>query len=1039
MESAPSAPDPSSVRRDVITTIDAMHLLFLHAMSWLSAEQRDTGLTDDEDNDRGEDGDEDEAARWNPIHHLLHMEMHDLTKGIVDLKVLVARDAVIADYAARSADPATQQRRSRRRITVPPIVTRTHEVAESLLDRFNQHDDAVLRELLIDTIWRKQQFSTAVANVKTGDAVLAYLDFIQLSSPPEDFWQTLGRPVASVETLQSLRGLRYPTDNRRAQCARASILTTPLFDLPPSGFYKEKMSYSLLSHVEPQLSQAVTGWISEADRIIWGAEIRPHLLPLLSDTHVPNFTHLVLAVAMKRWPASFRWDSPDSGPRDALTKALLRRDIRPIHFAAAMGLKNLVNDIIHHGFDDPNQKSQTVGSPLFCALFGEDIIMWRTTKLNCETRNTHTFYTPDRAAVIARLLQVDAKVMPSAGWQTTDYTSMCTMAFYAAWDTHDVAVWTAFLEKGPRPDSALRHLLYSTKPQQGKFEKRKAETLAKLLTALLDNTLLRPSPHEEFDAEVQTAVGFCLRNNGLELLSYGEDGQDDTLRLAHLSHSDYLTLLRGSLLNGMALVFERLMLEPRFQSALEVPDNNDSLLHLAVSGDHFKIVYLLLAAGAKLEAQDGAGRTPLMCSESTGMVSVLVKKYGARTGAVDHDGRNLWHLAGGSNDADLMKWLCLNDPIALENMKAVSFAGNTPLAEAVLFVEGLAQQIPNGVNLPLRHPAAAMAFFHHYPGVFDEDCLRCKIPITHVAAEWGYLGLINRMAQVGADFTQLNNKRQSALYRIPMSASYGVVARLLELCSESSPVADSSSRTPAEVIFRHTKLVLEESNVTDDSDSERRAIAMQMSAHPFCIRPLSPQAYELLLTPETLAWHDGDGNGLWERFCRDVVMQFPIPYENALYQPVALVYDSVKTALQCLAESHVIVEFERRTGRCALSCLDPRRMRMFHQTTEQERAELSEPSGVMGTLSPIFHPREEGKRWWNVRFLGPYIVILLRAMERGPMAQAFYASEDARTLYAQAVEERQEPVVFWMARKLGIADLDEDDVPDLHGIAWWEG
>lgn len=56
---------------------------------------------------------------------------------------------------------------------------------------------------------------------------------------------------------------------------------------------------AILSHVEPQLTQAITDWISEANRLIWDAEIPPHILPLISDSHTSNFTHLVLTVAMK--------------------------------------------------------------------------------------------------------------------------------------------------------------------------------------------------------------------------------------------------------------------------------------------------------------------------------------------------------------------------------------------------------------------------------------------------------------------------------------------------------------------------------------------------------------------------------------------------------------------------------------------------------------------------------------------------------------------------------------------------------------------
>lgn len=112
----------------------------------------------------------------------------------------------------------------------------------------------------------------------------------------------------------------------------------------------------------------------------------------------------------------------------------------------------------------------------------------------------------------------------------------------------------------------------------------------------------------------------------------------------------------------------------------------------------------------------------------------------------------------------------------------------------------------------------------------------------------------------------------------------------------------------------------------DEHDPNIRGnLGLLPSTHPFCLKPLSPQSYELLLTRETLAWHDGDGNSLWERFCRDVLMEFPVPPDKDVYRPVAFLYESVKTTLQCLVESNVTLEFERRTGRHAPSCLDPAR------------------------------------------------------------------------------------------------------------------
>lgn len=64
----------------------------------------------------------------------------------------------------------------------------------------------------------------------------------------------------------------------------------------------------------------------------------------------------------------------------------------------------------------------------------------------------------------------------------------------------------------------------------------------------------------------------------------------------------------------------------------------------------------------------------------------------------------------------------------------------------------------------------------------------------------------------------------------------------------------------------------------------------------------------------------------------------------------------------------------------------------------------------------MFRPREE-KRWWNVRYLEPYIMILLRSLH-GQRATAFYATEKAGALYREGLDKHNSAIVSWMAGRV---------------------
>jgi hypothetical protein len=88
--------------------------------------------------------------------------------------------------------------------------------------------------------------------------------------------------------------------------------------------------------------------------------------------------------------------------------------------------------------------------------------------------------------------------------------------------------------------------------------------------------------------------------------------------------------------------------------------------------------------------------------------------------------------------------------------------------------------------------------------------LECARPVAHLAAEWADLDLIELLDLSGVDFGAIDHRGQSALYHIPLGASQMVVKTLVEMCKVSSPIADRSSRTPAEVLFRRVRLLPDE-------------------------------------------------------------------------------------------------------------------------------------------------------------------------------------------------------------------------------------
>lgn len=918
---------------------------------------------------------------WKPVYYVLIKELDVLSDTLALFgRRLLAHD-VVYDYARGRAE------------FLAPILEGADDISRTWIPRLEEdaasgHHNLAVR-LIVEVVWHDLQLTSALRSTKTGDEMLLYLTLID-RSPPNNFWTTIGRIVQDDKRIASFNFLapnHYPDNDPAAHDPAAmfrpvNIIMSPLFQEDPCWFLTEKLTYRIVSHFEPQFSNAVIGWLQFANTH-WPS-IRPIISHLFNPANVNNFTYLVLEYARARWPELYGWDAKDTSPRTKLTIALCSGDISPLHFAAALGLSDMCTDILLQGVMDPNQRSDTLITPLWCALIGDQMIPWRTCGEKFPDSSLVDIpYKGDQAITISQLLGLGADCTGPVNWENgaTSTMTMTNLAFKAALQSHHPVIWYTYLALDPKLDRALASTISKAKPRAGDIDSR--SVLAKLITALLDHILTDDrTVYQEIRQVVENAIATCMENNKLDFEPHSPQ-QQGTLRLLNVSDPEYFNQLRNMLLENNVLCFQRLLLDPRFEPN-PIDDGVDTMLHLAVADDYFAIVKLLLERGASLEMTDSAGRTPLMVIDSPEMLALLVWTYGAKTTATDNLGRNIWHLAAGSNDRDLMRWLCCHDPSRKENMTVRTLEGNTPLAESLLYLRQLAQEPLSSTNR--RHPRAARELIKRCDDMLDDQSFWCNTHIAHLAAEWGCLDIIDNLDRLGADFTALNSNAQSVLYKLTLSASPRVVSRLQELVGESSPIV-SNSITPAEAIFLNTRIVYHDG-------------VPHATAHPSCSRPLSATTYNRLLTPETLAWQDGNGLGLWERFCRDIIMQNPIPQEPSLAEPMSFFHQSIETALQCLINAGCLKEYERRTNKPAISCFNSQRLHawFYDSNLDDEWASTS----VALNKGPVWRPA--ALRWWNVTFFEPYFLPILTQSSEEVM-DAFYKSDDAVSLIREARRE----------------------------------
>ncbi|KPM34218.1 hypothetical protein AK830_g12356 [Neonectria ditissima] len=612
-------------------------------------------------------------------------------------------------------------------------------------------------------------------------------------------------------------------------------------DREPAEYSKEMTIVQSRRLASPLYQTAATRWPSYAEAH-W-ALLRPHVCLLFQSRNSFNFAQWVLEYAREVFPRRFGSLAISHKLLLELTDALCNGSIAPLHLAAALGLPSLCRDLL--SMDADVNQLGLLGSPLFCALVGPNVLVTREEPESWTSLLISNYANADRAGTILLLLEKGADCLYQYRWKNADEASLAGLALWMALSTKHEAVFTQIVANGADLDGALTRLI-----QREKFIHRglvSVVRLYRLLFFIYDATL---SALEDVgpNAEALRGVVRVLMKESRHVYVFPEDHR----RVSSIEDLRFRYLVRESIVNSDSFMFHRLLVDPRFDPDLPFDERQvgGTILHMAIEGSHVEIIDSLIKAGASLKATDAEGRTPMMVVEDPQVLAKLVLEYGASTTAVDNKGRTIWHLAASTNDV-LLKWLRDNDPCKQQNLVTKNLAGCTPLADAFLYIDSLKERakgwqqiLPTAARILLEEPHTA-------------ESMQSPHSLLHCAIEWGEVDLVDKLLEIGYE---VEGDHGPLLRRLNFAASDEMVERVLELfAGESFVFADGS--TVAETILTNTALTPRLNSAT----------FARPTAHPSCYPKLSRDAFETFLTPEVRKAKDSQGRGIWARFCDNII------------------------------------------------------------------------------------------------------------------------------------------------------------------------
>ncbi|CAG9990226.1 unnamed protein product [Clonostachys byssicola] len=832
---------------------------------------------------------------------------------------------------------------------------------------------------MIKLEWVRAAISFCINTATSPQDVLLRLSFFR-SEPPLDF-RIQTQDLVVKRNSRCFVDLRQRRGDAPVSVDDVSRWLSPFLSLKcyePGEYYHERVVTELMEKTCQGLPHAATEWPLHAEQF-WPA-VKDKVLSLFApSTTVPNFgfTNWILHFAREVWPGEFGWHTPDKYPMIDLTDALCRGKIGPLHIAAAFALPSLCDRLISSGADV--NEIGALGTPLWCALVGPDILVNRMAGKAWNPSSGRHFASHNRSPAIKRLLDAGADCINGNGLEVTgdESLSVSGMAFWVSLKTGDDSVLQRIVQSGLVFNLGLTKLIENLTLDEEEPHMR--DFVSRLLTVLFDYCILAEGDLDNWG--LGAALSEAMSRLQLNLNPVSADGKlgipDEALN--HLAVA--------AIVGDDAWSLRRCVLDPRFHPGL--PTNKfqrrNTLLHIAVADDFFEAVDILAEAGADLGALDEDGKTPLMVVESVAMMEKLVLEHGATTTESDRDGRTIWHLAAATNEPELLEWLCLFDPSKDINMNKETLARRTPFVEALISTDFLSEKPFKKTD---TEPKAARVLIGHFGNKLSLRCV--GRPLTHLAVPWGDTNLLRSLRDLGADFSELDDNGWSPLHCINMSATLEFTELLIGLC-DGVPHMSYSGLTAAETIFQNTVLL----SSTEFGEPER-------SSHPSCRRELSMSAYTKLLDPEMLRQCDDRGKGFWPRFCRNVLTKSieMSEKEHRMVQP------SIEAALQCVLSKGILADYEKKTGQPGIMCLEG-----------LDTGKIFDKAKTQVGTQPL-------EKFWHLKRLRRIIIKILRNTSNA-MKRLFWSTAACQRLLVECCVDEDFPILRLVCSKGGELDMDE--------------
>ncbi|KAL0930309.1 ankyrin unc44 [Colletotrichum truncatum] len=673
--------------------------------------------------------------------------------------------------------------------------------------------------------------------------------------------------------------------------------------------------------------------------------IQADLKRLFHPKKTANFEQWILEYARKQWPERFDTTSRalSMQPLSRLMSVVFDPSFRTLHVAAALGLPSLCQWLISEEQKGIVRQSSPIGVSFYCALLGPNALLGRVddpVQLLVDMRpSSHQEKTLQLLLDAGALRHLETT---GIGPSKDEHVSLATLSFLVCHNLRAPQLFLNILESGVNFDERFVQLFEGDnsilKHWPSILSQISRPFLESVLPAILDKSVIGYDSYEDMSS---------LARGIYDIIDhYDEESTwiEPTTRKLDVSDNTYDFMVREAVQEGDVAIVRRLIQDSRWDPDIFItgkrtvstsaggtslpptPLKGTSLLHYAVESNGLPLVRIILKSrkDVNVHVRNNNDQTPLMLSESPEIFKLL-HDYGARTTDTDDVGRNVWHFAAANSDIDLIDCLVENDENMDENLRGLMLGGQTPIAQGILYPFKQMRKEPKST---IRPPISAL----HMLKVCKRDpaYLQSTIPLLFLAAEWGSEELASSLIDFGADAAFVDDKGQSALHFLNVSATEGLILALQKACH--APVLNKEGMTPAETIFAAFNETAKLGRFPDKPLN-----------HPANSRSLLASAYELLLTTETLASCDSTGAGLWERFAQKVICQW-----GPQWRTESTASASLRTAVNCLINAGAVASYEQENNQSGL-------IPVLEGWTKTSLDRVSAASWIGDILELIFH------------------------------------------------------------------------------------